>query len=320
MGDVTWREYLGQLLSDPQELKKAAAQLRVRERTIKRWVENENSPRESMLGEIASLFQGQEKQQMISLMQQDFPDFTTVETGKQTSISLGGKGLSPDLYDEILNARLQTPRKNRFFVVCHLVLRPMLEELDPSHQGVFIGISQCQTNGKEIVALRERVEFGTPPWTTNLTPASLVGRESLTGHAVLMGRLQIVQDVTSSSYLLPLRKEPHAKSTAAIPIFGSPDCIAGCVTIHGSQRNYFSPERISLITKYARLISLAFSDDDFCQKDLIRLQMMQEDELQAKLYTAFRARVTQIIDTMKLGYEDAEKEVWRQMVKEASYT
>lgn len=325
----TWRDLLATLISDPKERARVVKVTGITDVTLKRWAKWKTKPRPYQLRPLLLAFPYY-RDLFIRLIQKEFPTFSPSERPEfaspiDTDLEDETNQIPPDLYEHVIVARFTDAPGNLFWTVCNHVLRPALAQLDPHRVGVGIWVCQCVQslawNGeRSVCCLRERIQFGTAPWGNNLAPALLLGSESLAGYAASKGLPAVCQNLRENPTFLPIRQEAFEESAAAFPLRKGEN-IAGCLLVTSTQTDYFTRKRLDLIERYAQLISLAYHDHEFCERQDIQLQELPPTETQQKQFTTFRQRVTEAmnhIDVRKRPKNiiEAEALVWSQLAAE----
>ena len=329
----TWRELLATLISDPHIRAHAVAVTGLTEVTLKRWsgrTKRTTTPRSYMLKPLVVAFP-EYTDLFTRLIVKDFPDFSPHEQSAylasgDDAASVSGK-MTLALYNQILALRATVPPSQLFWSVCESTLNTALHILASGGGGVSMCVCQCIVNGKqsgmrEVWCLRERVQFGTSPWKHNLAPTLFLGSESLSGYAVSKGQPAICQNTRKNPTFLPLRQDQHEESAVAFPIlFG--ERVAGCLLVKSTQHDYFTLTRVTLIERIAHLLSLAFQQDDFCERSEIHLREMPQTSEQRHYFASFRERVFAILYAREarlkhMTIAEAEAVVWTQLASELS--
>jgi hypothetical protein len=196
-----------------------------------------------------------------------------------------------EFYIELFETRSTVAENLYYWTLCNQILRNALTQLDPQHKGMSLWIARCMppTNptGK-VRSLYESEGMGTSPWKENLEHDGMfLGAESLAGHVVTIFHYKVVNNLQEEVTLVPVAPSPHEKSCAIFPILYS-GRIAGVLSASSTQLNYFSaPNRLALLQKYADLIALIFSPEDFYAPEQIALHVMPIQEQQKPFFTHF---------------------------------
>ncbi len=315
---LTWRELLGNVISDPQERQRIANELGVTPVTLSRWAKGDVIPREQTLRRLLQALPDH-RTVFLELLTTEMPGFSASVDERGIAIP---EEIPSAFYSRALNAYATTPDTQRFWSISNLILQQALSQLDPNQVGIAITIVQCMPpkDGK-VRSLRERVGRGTPPWNTTLEQQAIfLGAESLAGATVMHCHPIVLQHRRQHEGLHPAHWVEWEESAAAIPLLRAGN-IAGSLLVSYSQPNYFLPARYKLIQNYAQLISLVFEPQEFYAPQDIDLRVMPNYHTQERYLTGFRQRVsTLMIDSARnhhpLTIIDAERHAWQQLEDE----
>ena len=313
----SWRDLLKELIRDVQVRQRIIAELEINPITLNRWIQGESKPRPRSLRRL--LFALPEyREDLSALFEEEFDDFTAeTREGVVQNVALT---IPAEFYKRVLHTLSAIPSTLRFSSLCDLILQQAIEQLDPHGQGVAVIVASCMppSSLQKIRSLRERAGRGTTPWPRDLDQyAILLGVESLAGHAVSTGHLEVNQALGKLLSLSLGYKSVWEESAAAVPIMREGK-IAGCLLVSSAQLNYFPPERCTLIESYAELIALAFEAHDFYEPQQIELGFLPPYDVQQPYLFGFRQRVvqtmTQAIKQERLmNIVQAEQVVWQQI-------
>lgn len=313
----SWRELLGQIISNPIERERLANEIGVRSITLMRWVNGESVPRPHNIRQLLYILPQQYRARFLELWDSEQPALTA------SLLDSSPSELANDFVMQVLEARATTQDTLRFWTISRLVLQHALRQLDPERIGMAITVVQCMPPTREgmIRSLREGVGMGTPPWEGDLeNRAIFLGAESLAGYAVMTSHTAAIQNLRET-VLLPAYQTEHEVSAIASPILYA-NRIAGCLLFSSTQRDYFlSQNRQALVLGYTRLITLAFEREEFYPSTIINLQLMPPIEVQRKLFVGFQQRLHAIMRESfnkqhSLSFQDAEKLAWQQIEEE----
>ncbi len=313
----TWREFLKELIRDVQVRQKIIAELEINPITLNRWIQGESRPRSRSLRRL--LFALPEYREYLQpLFESEFDDFS-IETLEETAQNLS-LTIPAEFYKRVLHTLAAVPTILRFSSLCDLILQQAIEQLDPFGQGVAVIAASCMplSSSQKVHSLRERAGRGTTPWPRDLEQyAILLGVESLAGHAVSTGHLEVNQALGKRLSLSLGYKTVFEESAAAVPIMRE-GRIAGSLLVSSAQQNYFSPERCALIESYSELIALAFELQDFYAPQQIELGFLPPYDTQQPYFADFRHRVAQTMTQASKNKElmnivQAEQMVWQQI-------
>lgn len=309
----TWRDLLGQIISDAREKQRLANALRVNPITLNRWATNKSSPREESLRRLVNTL-SHYQQEMIELIANEYPHLFSQWSATTVAIA----EIPSAFYTRILNAYTSSPPIIRSSSVSTLILQQMLAHLDPRQVGMNIEVTQCTppSPGQKIRSLRKIIERGTYPWD-NPQDTEFMGAESQTGQAVISGHLVVLQNQQEKKLYYPGQDVVDGESIAAYPILFSAS-VAGCLTISSTQKNYFSQKLLDLIQNYADLMTLAFETHQFYPLHQIALQVMPDRQKQRPHIANFQSCVTsKLLQAAQEGRNitrpQAELQVWQEI-------
>lgn len=181
----TWREWLGQKISDPQERKRITKALGVVPLTLTRWVSGEASPRKQTLYRLLDCIPEQ-REYLLTLYQKEFPDMVSLIREEEMN-PLENPVIPHSFYRRILHTLTTTSPQLIFHAIGDLILQEALKQLDPDRKGMSIVVARCMPAfpGKGVRSLRECLARGTAPWPESLNQQMVfLGAESLAGAAV----------------------------------------------------------------------------------------------------------------------------------------
>ena len=315
----TWRELLGELISNPQERQRIADELNVTPITLSRWVQYESKPRIASLRRML-LVMSEHRQLLLELIEKEFPGFTLSQRDdgqldEQLSIPSA-------FYKRVLHTLTALPHALRFESLCDLILQQMLEQLDPHKQGMAVIVACCMPPVVgNVHSLREKAGRGTPPWNYDLEQQGrLLGAESLAGHVLGIAHLDVNQSLTEPSGREAGYAAQWEESAVAVPIMQLGKA-AGSLLVSSTRPDYFSPARCALIESYAELIMLAFDQEDFYEFEQIELVPLPPREAQQPYFAGFAFRVAQVMvqsagDEHPMNVLQAQRMVWQQIEQE----
>lgn len=315
----TWREILGQIITDAQEKQRIANLLGVNPATLTRWVNNISNPRLINLHHLLEALP-QHRTKLLPSIEKEFEHFSQLEEQK---ISDETQEIPSAFYARVINAYSTLVKAQRFWSISNLILQQALGQLDPNHLGLAITVVQCMPPTKEqkIRSLRERIGRGTPPWQSNLEQQAIfLGAESLAGFVVTTGYRRVIQTHEEAGGIFPAHWVDWEESAAAYPIMRG-GAIAGCLLVSSTQPNYFLPLRCNLIENYAELMTLAFEVEDFFDIQHISLSAMPDYREQGKHFQGFHQRVSNLMiqanrSGTSINLIQAQQLVWQQIEQE----
>lgn len=316
----TWRELLSHRIEDPQERSRLATLLGVNAITLMRWVRQESTPRQQHLQRLLDAFP-EERELLLTLIRQEFTSFPTdLEDGSATDASTT---IPVEFYDRVIHTLAAVPKDLHFWSLCDLILRQVLLQLDPQRLGMAVIVVRCMppAQGNKVRSLREVIGCGAPPWESSLgNNFILLGAESLAGYVVSMGRLVHNQNLREQSGWGPGYPAKWEESAVAAPIMFAGG-IAGCLLVSGTQPNYFTASRCTLVESYAELIALAFDRQEFYEPEQIALSVLPSFEEQQPFFSGFRQRVIECMRGALSNHQpitalQAEQLAWQQLEEE----
>lgn len=317
---ITWREVLGYIIEDANERQRIAHALGINPITLDRWANYTSKPRVQNLRMLLAVLPDY-RNDMVESLSAEFPDLLTVMEGNV--INESAQEIPSEFYTHVLNAYVQTPRAQRFWLLSTTIIQQALGQLGSRDAGIAISIVQCVSplQGHTVRSLRLRIGRATPPWQTNLEQNPIfLGAESMAGFAVMHQRPLIIENREERSNIYPAHWIEWEESAAAYPIMHA-GMIAGSLVVSGTRAHYFVPFRRSLIQNYARLMTLAFEPGDFYPPEQVDLRLMPHYSSQEKYLVQFRQRVSEVMLQAAKNHQpidlfQAQDRVWRQMEDE----
>jgi hypothetical protein len=312
----TWHELLKQIIADPPIRQSLANELGVVPVTLTRWANSEVTPRRHNLHKLLDVLPPEQRERMLPLLEAEFPGFTASKSTRPIP-STETLVIPNELYVRVVHSLAYTPRQLRFSSLCDFVLQRAIKQLDPYHAGIALYIVLCSP-GKKVHSLRESFGRGTAPWPQVLEQNGIfLGAESLAGHAVIFGRFEINQNLTSSDTLSPGYRGMWEESAVAAPLLRE-GRIAGCLLVSSTQPDHFLPVRCQLIEQYAELLALALDPEEFHEPQQIDLGVMPASETQRPYLLSFRNQVAAVLkealrEQQLLTMQEAEARVWQQI-------
>lgn len=313
----TWRELLGQVISEPLERQRIADALGIHSVTLSRWVTNKSNPRPENLRALLNALP-KCRQRLAELLKKEYPDLPS--SLPQEKIR---EEIPATFYSRVLNAYTSIPPFLRGSTISMLILQQMLGHIDPDHAGMAIFVAQCvpPLPDQKIRSLRRTVGRGTAPWENQIdSQTQFFGAESPIGQALIQGHPIIVQDHTITFALCP--HQPLATTPSALiwPILQS-SCAIGCLCIISSQPAHYLQEHQQLIGSYLDLIVLAFEQHELYDLNDIELGLMPPNMIQQPHIAHFSEYVTQYMlqsarNKQPLTRPQAELRVWQQFEEE----
>src|SRR6267142_4616396 len=187
----TWRDLLGQIISNPREKHRIAEALGVNPITLGRWATSKSHPREDNLRQLINALPLY-RQQMVELITREYPQIFAGQ-----SVSMASVPEIPSVfYARVMSTHTTSPLLIRSSSISTLVLQQMLAHLDPRQAGMKIEITQClpPLPGQKVRSLRKTIGRGTYPWDVPLQETEFMGAESQAGQAVISGHPLVIQN------------------------------------------------------------------------------------------------------------------------------
>lgn len=310
----SWRELLNAIIADTQERQRIARELGISPITLNRWVSGESNPRPHNLRSLLQTLP-QHRTQLLPLIEEEFSAFSLVaKDDSRVEITT----IPAEFYKQVHHTLPYLPEMLRFSSLSDLILQQAIEQLDPQQLGMAIIVACCMppSSGGKIRSLRVRVGRGKPPWPRDLAQqAVLLGAESLAGHVVSSGHMEINQHLSNGIGSAPGYRDAWEESAVAVPIMRAGK-IAGSLLVSSTQPHYFLTTHHVLIESYAELLALAFDPEDFYVSKLLELWPMPTLEEQRKLFIGFQQRVAQTMFQSNVTIVQAELTVWQQIEQE----
>ncbi len=317
----TWREFLERMIEDPQQRQQLADILGVTPITLTRWTRQESIPRPNSLRKLMQVFPEYHDLLMTSI-EQEFPHLSHVWGNRADDLDT--MEIPYDFYVRLMHMYATAPESLLFSLACDQILEQALKQLDPRRLGLAVYVLRCLPPNNGVVrSLQACAGRGTPPWDAQSQQWSmLLGAESLSGHALIMGHLETNQRLQEPITTAPGYAHVGEQSAVACPIQRASRS-AGCFLALSTREEYFTPQRRSLVEHIAHLLSLAFNNEAFYRPGQIQLAVMPRYEQQRPVLAQFRQRVNQILvqslDRQPLTLLQAEQVVWQQIEQEFLY-
>ena len=316
----TWREVLGHIIEDAHERQRIASALSINPITLDRWANHTSKPRVQNLRLLLAVLP-EHRNDMVESLSAEFPEILSVMEGN--AISESAQEIPSEFYTHAINAYVQTPRAQRFWLMSTTIMQQALGQLGSRDTGIAITVVQCvpPLQAGTVRSLRLRIGRATSPWQTNLEQNPIfLGAESTAGYVVMHQRPLVIESREERSNIYPAHWIEWEESAAAYPITHS-GMIAGSLLVSSTKPHYFVPFRRTLIENYARLMTLAFEPGDFYPPEQIDLRLMPHYSLQEKYLLQFRQRVSEVMVQAARNHQpidlfQAQDRVWRQLEEE----
>lgn len=316
----TWRDLLKQILSSTSERQRIAREISVSPVTLGRWISGATEPRPHNLRLLLRAVPPQHRELLQKLLMREFGDIFGQEDIPFVPFMV--REIPSIFYEQALQALTQYPHLIRSQFIFELILRQAIEHLDPTRLGLAVNIVRCSPPrpGYPVRSLRDSGGMGIHPWKSDLGQRHVfLGAESLCGRVVSEAR-PLVAHSSDDANLHSVIWFEFEKSAAAAPIMrGGEEGIAGCLLASSTQRDYFNEERLSLLERYADLLSLAFKSREYIPLSQVALQIMPSYEQQLPVLEHFSALVvslmaqseqsTDLITVRRLAWQQIEDEL-----------
>ncbi|MBE3559852.1 MAG: GAF domain-containing protein [Ktedonobacteraceae bacterium] len=308
----TWRDLLGQIISDPGEKQRLIDELGISAVTLGRWVSGESEPRPQNLRLLISALP-QYRENMLRLL-------GTEKGLAEVSISERSipKEIPSDFYVRVLQARASTTENLRFWTLSNMILQQALTLLDSENGGVAVWIVRCMPPSgphHKVRSLRETIGFGSSPWPRNLEQHGIfLGAESLAGMVATSCRASIIQDLDAvGHHFVPIRRDENENSSAIFPILYA-GRVAGVLMVQSAHKNYFaSPALVELIQRYAELCLLAFEPEDFYRPDQLSLVVMPSLKAQRRCFLRFPQFLAEALELADSRHLPVDLQAWQRI-------
>ncbi|MBE3560264.1 MAG: GAF domain-containing protein [Ktedonobacteraceae bacterium] len=315
---ASWSTILQRIIKAPHERQRLCTALGIAPMTLQRWASGESRPQRSHLKHLVQVVHPADRQELIDALKELYPP-SEVESWIAEAPP---EQISSEFFAQVLNIVATTTDSARFWRVSDVVLKQALLQLDPNQTGMQVRLIQCMPPSQPdgiVRSLRERAGKGNSPWTSDLEHESVfLGMESLSGYAVET-RHRVWNDNLREKTTSPAIRDEFEVSAAADPIrLGGK--IAGCLLASSVQVQYFSQQRLTLLSAFSDLLALAFDKRDFYEPEKIMLGVMPPPMVQRKYIAGFRERVTekfrQFSNDPTLRNADIELMVWQELERE----
>ena len=267
----TWRELLDRL--DAQEKQTLIKQLGIDGKTLKRWIRGQTGlPHQETIRQLLTVLPRQQRTRFAELLQQD-PGF--VWHTNNLLFSRPKMEIPSTFYARIMETNASTSENFRFTALCQLILNQVLKILDADALGLCITIFVCTPpfqQGK-VRSLFRQFSRGTRPWGlgADQTRSFFAGAESLVGQAVINQKPIVFQNAAGGEASPHL--DAHTVSLAAHPMLQATR-IAGAVFTASTQPDFFTPNRLKILSDYCHLLVIAFREETFYIQEHLALGTM----------------------------------------------
>jgi len=314
----TWRTVLGTIIQNAQEKQRIARELHVSPITLTRWASGESIPRSPSLQHLVLVVPPQYREPLLALIEEEFEGF--LSSKEEGTEHIETMFIPVEFYARVLHTKAETSRTLLFSSLCDLILQQALKQLDPYRVGMAITVARCMPlhHENKVRSLREITGRGTAPWNDSLDQQGiLLGVESLAGHAVISGHLEINQRLGEKLNVSPGYQSEWEKSAVATPIMRT-GMLAGSLLVSSTRSNYFLPAISRLVENYADLIALAFEPGEFYEPKQIELNALPPFAEQVPYIAQFRQGVIEMMlqamrNKRPITVLQAEQLVWQQI-------
>lgn len=311
----SWRELLRVIIGASKERERLANEVGVTPVTISRWAYGNFEPRMSSLQRLIHAVPGEYREEFHALVVRAYPHLANPASYYEPP------ELPGEFWRRVVETRCTTAERQLYRTILQQILEHGVRLLDPERVGITITVVRCMPPDAdgEVHSLREFVGIGTPPWGSDFSARALfLGAESLAGYVVSSFHYENIDDLRVTRTFVPAIRTENEVSSIAWPIFMA-GRIAGCLLLSSALPGYFNSDaRRLLIADYARLLSLAFTPDQFYPYEAINLRRMPPPEVQKQIFGHFQNRVTALmVERLRAGErierELAEALMWKQI-------
>ena len=315
---VTWQEFLGQVIKNPQERQRLARAAQVKQITLRRWVKGESHPREENVHRLVRALSPDVSSHFLPLIAKEFPSLKRENIEGQSVIS----EIASELYSQALETYAKTPHALARQQLQDLILGQAIQQLDPDKLGMSVTLVCCipPRPGEKVRSLRQIGGVATPPWEKDQESRTIfLGAESVAGSAVINYRTTGIESRDSVTFA-PAHWTRFENSAIASPILRQAR-IAGALLASSSQPFFFKQAHRDLLELYAHLAVLIFDPSEFYDLSEIRLGIMPDLELQEPYFLDFERRVSlkyteASIQNTSLTSQQARQSVWQDLADE----
>jgi hypothetical protein len=315
----SWYTLLSVIIKDTYERQRIAKEIQVQPITLQRWVTGESRPREENMRSLLKAIPYTYKKHFRTLIAKDFPAFSSEPDAAIEPLP----DIPSTFYAHIFSMYANTASSLYIQELHKLILKQIIEHLDPERDGMSISVTQCVTPrpGIKVRSLREIDTIGTPPWTSEARQHTIfLGAESLAGSAVSTYRIRSIDSRQQGHSLYGAHWVKYEESAIAYPITRKAR-IAGCLSASSRQEYYFNDTHRNLLRQYAALLALTFEPDAFYDPhdiELVPMPLYHEQEL---LFLNLQQRVLNKINQSVKQHQLvtptlAQEQVWQEIEEE----
>ncbi|MBO0797157.1 MAG: hypothetical protein J2P36_40275 [Ktedonobacteraceae bacterium] len=263
-----WRNYLNEIFAqNPKLVRLLAEELGLTPITLQRWARHEATPHNLVrsLQRIAEAEHFQPyREQFMLLAQREHPD---IAQPASLLHERPVKEIPSDFYSDILGAYVQVSEELAFWTIAHLVSQQLCWHLDPDqHAHLSPTIFCCTPSQGRVHSLytptdqRDNRIF---PFLSEFP--LLLGGETEWSQALLRHQPMVFCSL------------PHMVAVQSIQRRGK---IGGLLVIHSEKLDLFTPAQLTIISEYARAITLALEESCFYPPAKISLAILPSIEEQ----------------------------------------
>ena len=292
----TWRDLLAEIIHNPHEKQRIAAELGVNQVTPSRWANNSSQPRPQHHKKLLDAIPTSYKQEFANLFAVDYPASREPIEDEQSEEPV--EDIPSPFYSRIFSAYTSTAHELRITSILSLILQQMLSHLDTDQEGISVSVALCTTPPDERQPVRSLHEFtgrGTSPFKSHLEMQPyFLGVGTMAAFAVTHGRQLVIQNLREEKSFVHALKTDYEESAMVSPIMFE-NGIAGCSIVSSTRRDFFTLIRQRLVRDYTNLMSLALSASHFYKPTRVALRALPDLELQYKFFEHFSQRLVATI-------------------------
>lgn len=265
---LVFSEVLRHLLKGRREaIARLARELEVTETTIYRWLKGEYDPRPIHLRRLLDALP-EHRQQLLLAIQYTYPGVLDIPAPQIGEVQ-------KDLYRRVMElVEITSEVDIRRWQVAQAIFDYALVHLDTERQGIALTYAQLMPEYSDgIHSLYEVMMCGSPPWPVTFESHVYLGSTTLAGMTVMSQHMQTWDDLEASERS-QVDVDVYERSVCAYPVIRAGQ-IAGALVISSTQPRFFANSITrQCIVEYARLLSLAFRDDEFKPFSSLNLKPM----------------------------------------------
>ena len=296
---ATWRELLGQLITNLQVRTRLAAAVHVRPVTLKRWTEGATRPRIENIRLLVKNLPRETYPLFMRLLVADFPELLQDELSEERFL----QGIPVEFYARALSCLALTPMSIHRQSMQDLVLQQVLQHLDPDQRGLSVTLAVCMPPrlGRKVRSLHEVSGLATPPWPRNLAERPMfLGSESLIGHAITHAHSYVINSRDEKN-LFAVQWTEYEESVAVFPILLYARIVGGLI-VSSAHEHFFTQPRLAVIEGYAHLAACIFGSEESFDFDEIELGLMPPYASQCPYFADYNQRVSQkLVEAKAMG-------------------